>query len=333
MKTCESTGGMKTFEREGDMKMRPRHWLVLLVVIGMASGPAHAMTVGDAIGAMADLLREGQLLEGSWQYEQIYTGSIVTGLVSATRQTGLIGPTSGHLDSAYLDSAKRGGLFITNWARAPINDGQGAYFGEEVLALSELKEISGFPFGLDPVPGFFAQAKEYGTKDYIADFVDPEPSSLVHALANYVIAAWETDAADKSIWRQALIDSLAQVDDETGAVPVMALGAAIWGLSKSGSLDDALVDSTEKGRPMWLGITTADLPYMLIDHQVPQDQFDPGTFYWRFDHGNGGTDYIPAGYVEDAEFSTLGLLTHHDALLADPDHDPEELALFRGCIA
>ncbi|MCH8192862.1 MAG: hypothetical protein IIA65_02455 [Planctomycetes bacterium] len=51
------------------MKMRPRHWLVLLVVIGMASGPAHAMTVGDAIGAMADLLREGQLLEGTWRME------------------------------------------------------------------------------------------------------------------------------------------------------------------------------------------------------------------------------------------------------------------------
>ena len=31
-------------------------------------------------------------------------------------------------------------------------------------------------------------------------------------------------------------------------------------------------------------------------------------------------------------FSTLGLLGHHDALLADPDHDPEELALLAGAL-
>ena len=83
---------------------------------------------------------------------------------------------------------------------------------------------------------------------------------------------------------------------------------------------------------MWQGITTADLPSLLMDHQVPQDQFDAGTFYWRFDHSNGGTDVIPAGYVEDAMFSTLGLLTHHDTLLADPDHDPAELALLGGAL-
>ena len=83
---------------------------------------------------------------------------------------------------------------------------------------------------------------------------------------------------------------------------------------------------------MWQDVTTADLPYLLIEHQVPQAQFDPGTFYWRIDHGSGGTDVVPAGYVEDAIFSTLGLLGHHDALLADPDHDPAELALFAGAL-
>lgn len=325
MKTCRRAGGMKYCEREGDMKMKPRHWFVLLVVIAVASVPAHAMTVGDATRAMADLLTEGQLLEGtwldgSWRHEYVYTGSIVTGLVSAARQTGMTGASSD-----YLASARGGGLFI-------FNSAGGAYFGEEVLALTELKEISGFPLGIDPVPGFFAQVKANGTKKFIKDFVDPEPSSLVHALANYVIAAWETDAADKSIWRQALIDSLAKVDDGNGAIPVMALGAATWGLGKIGSLDDSLVDSAGKGKAMWLDITAADLPYLLIDHQVPQGEFDSGTFYWRFDHGSGETDNVPAGYVEDAMFSSLGLLAHHDALLADPNHDPAELALFSGAL-
>ena len=132
MKTCERARGMKTFDREGAMKMRARPWFVLLVMIGMASGPAHAMTVGDAISSMADLLREGQLLQGdwrdgSWRDEQVYTGSIVTGLVSAARQTGMTDPTSD-----YLVSAKRGGLFIFNWASNPLNGMRGAYFGEEV---------------------------------------------------------------------------------------------------------------------------------------------------------------------------------------------------------
>ena len=144
--------------------------------------------------------------------------------------------------------------------------------------------------------------------------------------------AGEADAGRKWSWRQARIDALARVDDVTAAVPVMALGAATWGLGKIGGLDDTLVDSTGGGRPMWQGITTADLPSLLMDHQVPQDQLDEGTFYWRFDHSDGGADIVPAGYVEDTVFSTLGLLTHHDTLLADPDHDPEELALLAGAL-
>ncbi|MCH7919864.1 MAG: hypothetical protein IIC50_17990 [Planctomycetes bacterium] len=312
---------MKTFERAGDMKMRPRHWLVLLMVIGIASGPAYALTVGDAIVAIADNVSESQQQDGSWHLEEAYTGSIITGLLSAARQNGL--PPNDPKYQTYLSSARLGGFYLVEAA-------QGFYFGEEVFALSDSQEITYFR-GL--AARFFQRAKEVDTTPgYIAAFDDLGPSTLVQGLAWYVIAAWETDAADKWIWRQALIDALAQVDDETAAVPVMALGAATWGLGKIGGLDDTLVDSTGGGRPMWQGVTTADLPSLLMDHQVPQDQFDAGTFYWRFDHSDGGADIVPAGYVEDTVFSTLGLLTHHDTLLADPDHDPEELALLAGAL-
>ena len=189
---------MKTFERAGDMKMRPRHWLVLLMVIGIASGPAYALTVGDAIVAIADNVSESQQQDGSWHSEEAYTGSIITGLLSAARQTGL--PPHDPKYQTYLSSARLGGFYLVEAA-------QGFYFGEEVFALSDSQEITYFR-GL--AARFFQRAKEVDTTPgYIAAFDDLGPSTLVQGLAWYVIAAWKTDAADKWIWRQALIDAMA----------------------------------------------------------------------------------------------------------------------------
>jgi len=62
-------------------------------------------------------------------------------------------------------------------------------------------------------------------------------------------------------------------------------------------------------------VTLADLPGLLLGHQVLPGVQDAGSFYWRFDHGYGGVPSAVSGYTEDTIFGTLGLVA---ASRADP---------------
>jgi len=88
----------------------------------------------------------------------------------------------------------------------------------------------------------------------------------------------------------------------------MALGIATWALALTGPLDDTLIDPSGTGTAYWSGKKLADLPGALLSHQVPDGELYAGTFYWRFDHGDGGSGEPVSGYTEDAIFNTLGLI-------------------------
>jgi len=161
-----------------------------------------------------------------------------------------------------------------------------------------------------------------------------ETSANVYYLANHALAALMADAEDKVIWREGLIRGLALVNDDSAQFPVMALGAATWALAKTGPLDDTPVDPGAEEGSQWYGVVLADLPVMLLSHQVPEGGFDEGSFYWRFDHGDAGLEVVTEGYTEDAIFGTLGLLAAWEVSdLADPISADLEGGVFAGAVA
>ena len=153
-----------------------------------------------------------------------------------------------------------------------------------------------------------------GTKAYITDFIGAEPSTMVFYLADYVVAAYYVDAEDKQIWWQNLIDQLSRVDDSSN-FPVMALGIATWALALTGPLDETLIDPSGKRASYWDAKKLADLPSLLLSHQVPDGQPYAGSFFWRFDHRDS-SDEVVSGFTEDTIFATLGLV---GAAEANPD--------------
>jgi hypothetical protein len=160
--------------------------------------------------------------------------------------------------------------------------------------------------------------------EYLSHFTSTEPSTTVFYLAYHVVAANYVKALYKGIWRNALINYLSKVDDDSADFPVMALGVATWALSTTGPLDDTLIDPSSyvescrifpsgKGTAYWSGKKLADLPAILLSHQVPSGELYTGSFYWRFDHGDGGLGIPVSGYTEDAIFATLGLISAYKA--------------------
>jgi len=269
------------------------------------------LPISEAITVCADRLDDQQIKAGgdagSWPLEAGYTGSIVTGLVSAYEAEG---------DLSWKIAAELGGDYI-------LSSAGGNFFGDEAFALSRLSDISDDPsnniwrtvltdFYFDVVLG------EGGTEDYIAQFDLTEPSTAVFYIANHVAAAYYVDAGDKQIWRQALIDYLAKVDDDSSYFPVLALGVATWALAETGSLDDTLIDPSETGAVYWSGKKLEDLPGLLISHQAPAGEPFAGSFYWRFDHTADGSGAEVSGYSEDAIFGSLGLVAASEA---DPSLD------------
>jgi len=260
-------------------------------------------SIVDAMGMIADRLEANQEKhydpKGSWPAERHFTGSIVAGMVSAYELTG---------ESAYQASAELGGRYILRHA-------EGHFYGDEAFALLRFSQISdGDPWYMHherlraDVRRFYSVLSNEGrTNDYISEFADTEPSTAVFYLANHVVAAYYVDAEDKQTWRQALIDYLAQVDDDSSDFPVMALGIATWALALTGPLDDTLIPSGT-GAAYWSGKKLADLPDLLLSHQVPDGELYADSFYWRFDHGDGGSGGPVSGYTEDAIFTTLGLI-------------------------
>jgi len=260
-------------------------------------------SIVDAIVRIADRLEAKQesYLGWSWPGEAGLTGSIVAGLVSAYELTN---------NRAYRTSAELGGDYI-------LRNAQGNFYGDEAFALIRLMQISISPFSnrwwIGGMSDFYWDVYSEGTYDYISQFTSTEPSAAVFYLANYVVAAYYVDAVDKEIWRAALIGYLTQVDDDSSDFPVMALGVATWALAQTGPLDDTLVDPLGTGAAYWNGVKLVDLPNILLSHQVPDGELYAGSFYWRFDHGDGGKGYPVSGYTEDAIFATLGLISAYRA--------------------
>jgi len=238
--------------------------------------------------------------EATWPEEEDCTGSIVAGMVSAYEITD---------DYNCLTCAEQRGNDILSTA-------DGSFCGGEVFALCCLSQISSDPSDnpwRTSVSDFYQDVKNSvgGTEGYIYQFARlrrAEPSTEVFLLAYYVVAAYYVDAQDKEIWREALINYLAQIDDYSSDFPVMALGIATWALATTGPLDDTLIDPSGIGAAYWSGKELADLPILILSHQVADGELYAGSFYRRFDHSDDGSDCCVSGYTEDAIFATLGLI-------------------------
>ena len=249
--------------------------------------------VGEAITLVADRLEKAQKASGVWLKWEDFTGSIAAGMATAYQRTCV---------QAYRTSAELGGGYI-----------QGIYpfeglSGDEAYALILLSEISDDPKSntwRDTVTDFYSIIETYGTSDYIAWYgSNLEPSTAVFYVAHLVLAAYYVDANDKEIWRDSLISFLAGVDDDTAYYPVLALGVTTWVLAQTGPLDSTPVDPGGSGTPYWSSVTLADLPELVVSHQVePNDPNEwSGSFYMNFVHVE---EY--RGFTEDTIFAVLGL--------------------------
>ncbi|MHC4115532.1 MAG: hypothetical protein ACYSSL_09485 [Planctomycetota bacterium] len=288
--------------------------IIVFLALGLLSVQTQAVSIGDAIDLVAFRLWDDQVTGGEntgiWPSEPGFTGSIVPGMTSAFERT---------CDVNYLDSAELGGDYI-------IADACGVgcnYYGDGAFALTQLSVVSSDPnHWSEPVELFYECVKNGpgGTPAYITSFtLGTEPSTAVFYLAYHAVASHLVDAADKDIWRNAVINYLAQVDDSTAAVPVLALGVATWSLAYTGELDSTLVDPFSTGQPYWNLVKLSDLPALLAGHQRPSGG-KQGCFYWRFDHTDGAGSSNPNayGYTEDAIFGALGLA---EATKSDPNSD------------
>jgi hypothetical protein len=285
---------------------------IVFVTIILNQSILAAIPMDQAIDKIANKLDIEQikngLSKGSWPGEGNLTGSILAGMVGAYKL---------RCNSDYKRSAEWGGDYII-WAA------QGNFYGDEIYALTRLSHISPDPDN-NPwrtiVTDFYDNVRKSvgGTEDYISAFNSIEPSTAVFYLANHVVSAYYVNAKDKKLWRQGLIDSLSRVDDSC-YYPVMALGAATWALAQTGPLDNTDIHSSGEGAPYWEFKRLADLPNLLLSHQVQDGQPGAGGFYWQFWHMEGS----PNGYTEDAIFATRGLVA---AYYANPDPNLESAIL------
>lgn len=270
----------------------------LLLILASFNNGAAALTLDQAITAMANRLATDQItygtLVGTWPDEADFTGSIVAGMVGAYEIKS---------SETYRASAELGADYIL-WTA------QGNFFGDEAYALSRLSEAAADPNNntwRTAVEYFYASIKsDYpgGTKGYSGDFVGIDPSTVVFYIANHVVAAYYVNAADKDLWRQELIRWLSDVDDSS-LFPVMALGVATWALAQTGPLDNSLIKPSGEGAPYWDGKMLKDLPILLLSHQVAEGQPGAGSFYWQFTHSQGDLNNC----TEDTIFATLGLVS------------------------
>jgi hypothetical protein len=258
--------------------------------------------IKKAIIAIATRLNLAQIknceFKGSWPNEADCTGSMVAGLVGAYEVTG---------DITFKTSAELGGNYI-------IDTANGNSCGDEAFALSRLSQISNSPLDnpwREVLSNFYQIIKINvdGTQGYISQFAAVQPSTAMFHLANHVVAAYYVNAEDKDIWRQSLITYLARIDDSSSDHPVMALGIATWALANTGPLDNTLIDPNGQGTFYWREKKLADLPSLLLSHQVCDGEPYTGCFYRWLDYGNGETENPINGYTEDTIFATLGLIS------------------------
>jgi hypothetical protein len=273
-----------------------------VLVLAMTATSGSASTIYEAMTRAADNLTSSQATSGCWPGDADYTGPIVAGLVNAYELTAVEG---------YRTAAEKGGTYITTYAPS------GNYLGDEAYGLSRLIDVSS-----NPIPWTTAVTTFYdttvrnstgGTSGYIDRLINgySEQSVPVFYLAHHAIAANAVSAVDKATWRTRLVQTLGQVTDDDW-YPVMSLGTAVWALAQTGPLDGTLVAPGAPGGSLWDGVKLSDLPGMLAGDVVASGGF-AGSFYWRFDHTNGGSSAYAAGYTEDTSYSILGLVAADEA--------------------
>jgi len=266
----------------------------LLLLLVAAPSAVMGGAIDSAITRAADRLDTSQEVDGSWTDETGFTGSIVAGLVNAYQVLGT---------ASYKTAAEDGGSWIIG---STTN-----FLGDEAYSLTRLSGISADPSAnawRTAASDFYTAVKASGggTSGYVGAYSGTDPSNAVFYLANHVVAATYVGAADQSIWRQGVINFLADVTDDTAYYPVMSLGIATWALAQTGPMDATLVDPGAAGGSTWDGVTLADLPGLLAGHQVGSGD-NAGSFFWRFDHA-APSPGDPSGFTEDTVFGILGLL-------------------------
>ncbi len=244
--------------------------------------------LGDALRSIADDLVADQIVNTNlpgtgWPGMENYNGAITLGMVSAYNIFG---------DGSYEHSAERGGgwLYHDSIFQTPL--------GDSVLAWAALGErTDGQPWS-DTSASFFDNVQAYtpgGAMAYAASF-GGDASSTVYYLANLTVAAYKVNAEEKAIWREGLVLAIEEVTDESAYFPVQSIGIAAWALAITGPgpLDDSMVA-------------------LLTSHQVPLSRFDPGSFYWRFNHSIDDPNTVAEGYTADAIAGVIGLFAAADA--------------------
>jgi len=245
-----------------------------------------------AVVQVADHLVAVQHSDGTWYREKDFTGSIVAGLVRAYEATG---------NDAYITAAKRGASYI-------MSSAGGNFFGDEAHALTRLTETIGDPAYVDAVRDFY---NGLDTAQYISGFDGTDRSNAVFYVAHHAVAAHSVGAKDADIWRQALIQYLALIDDDVAYYPVMSLGVATWALAQTGPMDDTKIDPDGAGEDYWVDVKLSDLPDRLATHQVSSGG-RTGSFYYRLGHSRGFAAEA-SGYTEDTVYGLLGLIAADDA--------------------
>jgi len=289
------------------MSLRKMYYgIAVLVLLLSAPGIGADILPEDAVALIAARLQQSQVLvgpdEGLWPGEESFMGPVTAGMACACDWTG---------DASYMFTARFGAFYLLRQANL-----QGNLLGDEAYALVRMNQLHRKEWGDTSVPGdewvwalidFYNSLRRDGTTQaYIHCFDDLEPSGNVFFLAHHVVAAYYIDDVDKEAWRDALIAQLSRVDDAS-ILPVMALGVATWALATIDKLDDTPVTSVGDSGSPWDGVALRDLPNVLLSHQVPLGEPFAGSFYWRFDHGGGGSPGMISGFTEDTVYSTLGL--------------------------
>jgi hypothetical protein len=224
------------------------------------------------------------------------TGTIAAGLAQAYGVTGT---------ASYNTAAQAAGNYI-------VTQSGGNYYSDQALALVDLSSISANPASnawRSDLNSFYSNisAAPGGTNGFIAGLVNGgDQSQAVVALAQYTVGAYYAGAADESLWRSGLLQTLGQVSGNN-ASPVTSLGAATWALAKTGLLGNTLVAPAAAAGSAWYNVTLAGLPTLLQGDIVASGAY-AGSFYWRFDHTNGGDPGSQAaGYTEDTVWGIMGL--------------------------
>ncbi len=267
--------------------------MLLVAVAGGAERPEVTATI-DRIAVHLDgfQVKDGPLA-GHWVPDWGFDGSIAAGMVQAYLYTG---------EPNYKTAAELGGEFI-------LCSASDNYLGDEAYALMLLSAVADDPAS-NPwraeLASFYEQICSHpdGIHAYTDWYSTIDPSVAVFYLAHHAVAAQYVDAACAEGFRQELMVYLSSVTDEAAAFPVMALGVATWALAQTGPLDTTPIGSGPDGA--WEGVTVADLPALVMSHQVPPGQDSAGCFYRRLDHAEDDAGLL-CGYTEDAVYAVLGL--------------------------